>query len=355
MKMTRLWWLVVILAVVSVFPVAAQDTGRILVDSGLFDVGSVDIYVDDELILAEQSQMGGAARLDLAAGSHTMTVTLPGEALESPLLGPTDFTVEAGRLYLVAPFCSVEDECARILTLDLGDISQDEASTPPHFIIFNLIDGAPAIDFITADETKLASGIAAGDSATVDAPDLFADSFVIRETDSGEELTGLDRPEELPDILTGPNILYLYAAFGDYSDKEGIAWFAIPLYYKDLTETDGGAISVGDSQTVDLAAGQRAGYTLTLDAPATVDVMLENSLPENDAYLRIYDSDGELIEENDEIDFEDDDFSAGIEGLALEAGTYTIEAASYLDTSPGSYTLSVAESAATPEATGEAS
>ena len=81
---------------------------------------------------------------------------------------------------------------------------------------------------------------------------------------------------------------------------------------------------------------------MTLDKPAVLDIV-QSSEEELDASLRIYDSAGNMLYENDELSLTDPEgfWDAGWNGLALEAGTYILEAATFIDTVVGTFTLSV--------------
>lgn len=100
---------------------------------------------------------------------------------------------------------------------------------------------------------------------------------------------------------------------------------------------DGGEIAVGDTIEGELSSGLRIAYTLELEADEEINIYL-NGIDGVDTYLRIYDEDGELIEEND--DFEE--LNSGLEGFSLdEDGTVTVEVASFGDSEDGEFELIV--------------
>lgn len=98
---------------------------------------------------------------------------------------------------------------------------------------------------------------------------------------------------------------------------------------------DGGEIAVGDTLEGDFSAGSRTAYTLDLSADEAVNIYL-NGVDGVDTYLRIYDADGELIDEND--DFEE--LNSGLEGFSIdEDGTITVEVATFGDSEDGEFEL----------------
>ena len=84
-------------------------------------------------------------------------------------------------------------------------------------------------------------------------------------------------------------------------------------------------------------------YTFTLDAAADVTVRLNSdSDPKVDTFLYLLDGHGEswsIREKNDDIDSNNRD--SRIEGLALDAGSYTIEATTFYAARTGDFTLVV--------------
>lgn len=102
-------------------------------------------------------------------------------------------------------------------------------------------------------------------------------------------------------------------------------------------------IAVGGCVTEMLeTVGDSAWFRIELRKDQTISVSLEGSgaTPVGDTYLRLYDSNGTLIAEND-------DGGTGLNSLlrftANSAGTYYIEADSWNGGSLGEYTLAVTE------------
>lgn len=121
-------------------------------------------------------------------------------------------------------------------------------------------------------------------------------------------------------------------------------------------------ISVGDTVAASIEAGNRASYELTLADGETVNIFL-NGVDGLDTYLRVYDAEGTLIAENDDLN----GVSSGLEGFSVDGGgVVTVEVGTFGDESAGDYELVIEEATmeeateepageATEEATGEAS
>ncbi len=127
-------------------------------------------------------------------------------------------------------------------------------------------------------------------------------------------------------------------AEGDVLLDAAVAWLdeasAPPI-------TDAGPIAVGDTVSGELAVGERAFYTLTPEADATINIALGDESGTFDTVVRLYDAAGEVLAEND-------DSSAGntynslLEAVEVVAGeTYYVEVATYGDAGEGAYDLSI--------------
>ncbi len=96
-------------------------------------------------------------------------------------------------------------------------------------------------------------------------------------------------------------------------------------------------ITVGQTVTATLARGQRNLHTFTAAAGDIITIDMEASF---DTYLRLLDSTGRMIAEND--DRGDGTFNSRILSFSIPAaGTYTISAGSFGDASSGEYTLTL--------------
>lgn len=110
----------------------------------------------------------------------------------------------------------------------------------------------------------------------------------------------------------------------------------------EVVVSEGGSIAPGDSVTGSIAVGERVAWTLTVEADATLDIRLGDPDGALDTYLRVYDAEGTLIAESDDIEL-GVQINSLVEGLQVAAGEgIIIEAGTYGDGSEGEYTLSVA-------------
>ena len=83
--------------------------------------------------------------------------------------------------------------------------------------------------------------------------------------------------------------------------------------------TDGGEIAVGDSVTGEFVPGGRVQYTLTAAPGETVAIALGDEAGALDTYLRVYDADGNLVAENDDI-VPGEQINSALEGLVVPDG-----------------------------------
>jgi C-terminal processing protease CtpA/Prc len=111
----------------------------------------------------------------------------------------------------------------------------------------------------------------------------------------------------------------------------------------DVTYTDGGEIALGDSLDGTIAVAERVQYTFTLEEDTTVDIVLSDESGALDTYLRIYDTDGNLLIENDDAE-SGGTVNSSLTELEIPGGfTLIIEVATYDDASEGDYNLSITE------------
>jgi carboxyl-terminal processing protease len=125
--------------------------------------------------------------------------------------------------------------------------------------------------------------------------------------------------------------------------------------------TDAGEIRVGDVVTGELVERGRVSYTLTFESDATINILLTDDTGDLDTYLRLYDTDGNLLIDNDDAEAGSgvDAPNSALVGLEVPGGfTVVVEVATYEDSGAGAYTLAVTEvgaaEASASEATAEA-
>lgn len=307
------------------------------------DAPELEIYIDDQLYTAPDGSTavppGGVSTFEaFVPGTYTVALSPVGSGVEAAVVGPEALTLEAGHAYTVAVVGQYADDNLRFLLIDETAAFPDVASISSRILVNNL-KGAPNLDMLVNGETII-SDLTYGEAATAEQPIGIADSILF--TAAGE-------PENV--IFTGTmphfrgGVTYLLALAGSYPGEVFTDFFPVPavVYMGEISTSDGGAIAPGDEVTGELAApGERAAYTLDLAQDATVNIALAGQVDSPlDAYVRLYDADGNLLAENDELDFEDDVADAGLVAQELPAGTYTLEVASWGDAFPGPYTLSV--------------
>jgi C-terminal processing protease CtpA/Prc len=111
----------------------------------------------------------------------------------------------------------------------------------------------------------------------------------------------------------------------------------------DLVITDAGAITVSDSVSGDIEAGERVRYTLIAEEDTTVNITLGDEEGALDTYLRVYDADENLLTENDDIEL-GVQINSVVEAFPVASGEpVIIEVGTYADASGGTYTLTVLE------------
>jgi hypothetical protein len=104
---------------------------------------------------------------------------------------------------------------------------------------------------------------------------------------------------------------------------------------------DGGEIAIGDSVTGDLAPNSRVQYTLELAEGDNVSIFLTDETGQFDTYLRLYDADGNLLAENDDIEPGVTVNSSLEELIAPEDMSLIVEVATFEDSGEGAYTLEI--------------
>jgi predicted dienelactone hydrolase len=149
---------------------------------------------------------------------------------------------------------------------------------------------------------------------------------------------------------------------GDYAKSlDNVVWgideaaVIDPQYFEEITFIDSGTVAVGDTVAGEIAdMGTRMGYALSLDADTFLNLYANATGPRTndrsgarfDPVLYVLDGQGDVLFWNDEVTH-DDDFQgiwdAGLDGIELTAGSYTIVVGGFHATGP--YELVVASAA----------
>ncbi len=104
---------------------------------------------------------------------------------------------------------------------------------------------------------------------------------------------------------------------------------------------DGGPIAIGESVDGDMVPGARVLYTLEVKEGDVINILLGDEAGELDTVLRLYDSEGNLVLENDDVEGGDTPNSA-MTDLEIPADlTLLVEVATFDDALEGAYTLTV--------------
>jgi C-terminal processing protease CtpA/Prc len=104
-----------------------------------------------------------------------------------------------------------------------------------------------------------------------------------------------------------------------------------------------GDVMVGDVVTGFIEVGERRQYTLTVKNDVTIDIALGGDGVVVDTFLRLYDQEGFLIAENDDVVL-GRELNSALSGIQLAAGdVIIIEVGTYADSDTGPYVLEVVE------------
>jgi hypothetical protein len=346
-------------------PIAAQDdTTRVRMGFFAFDPNQYDLYINGEIApewgsgFAHNEWMNGpipdweyinccsaTPYFDLAAGTYSVAFTPAGQPMSEAVLGPLDLTFEGGHTYDLAVVGTAEDGSLTILPIDeTVAFAGVDPATSLRIILVNNIPGLPSV-YLAGD---LQTTLDFADYLTTTVP---ADTGVLYDvyTDDTETTPVLtvDFPAQPAPIVEFHGMVGPLPGSADMRDRFSFN-HATPV---ELTRVDQGPVVVGEPITGELSAPmQRNRYTLTLDAPAVLNITARGLTDAQgqmslDPALFLYDAAGNLLFWNDE-DTQSDDwiegiYDAGIDALALEAGTYFVDVASFTDLLTGPYELMV--------------
>jgi C-terminal processing protease CtpA/Prc len=156
------------------------------------------------------------------------------------------------------------------------------------------------------------------------------------------EGTGVVPDVDVPVLVGQTGDPVLDAAVSDLSAQLGLA----PLEEVAVTVTEGGEVAAGEAVTVEVVQGERVAYTYTPESDETVDITLAGAGGEVvDTLVRVYDAEGAIIGENDDVELGVQVDSA-IEGLELTGGeTIIIEVGTYEDSGAGELELLISPAA----------
>ncbi len=350
--MIKKWSFLIVMAVLCLIvatPAAAQETSHVRFVHYVFNGPQVNVFVDEKVFTGEDAKPYGLNAfelsrpyMDLSADTpHTFAVVEAGKALDKALFKAQEFTLKSGHNYALVIMGNVVAKDLHFMLLD--ETAALEANDPKvsavSFVINNLY-GLPAVDLYFAGK-PMVENLAYGDYFVGLDPTEGVGSKFTAHNDPKTVLFQLD------DAIPGP--AQTIAFFGLAGNYPGTLWedYTIPYagnYIGEPVVRDGGSIKVGDVIKVSLQeAGLRYDYKLVLDKDMVLDISLKGGGVDSgsDSYLRIFDAQGKIIAENDDLDRQKLGTDAGLIGFKLPKGSYVIEAATPFDTFLGDYTLSV--------------
>lgn len=267
---------------------------------------------------------------ELTDEMFTLSFIIADDPQENALFDPVEITPEPGRRYTFVVFGSAQDGTLTISLLDetflLQGIDLENSSA---IIVLHTIEGAPPVDVLRNDE-RIITGLAYNNATAIATVPGDVSDLTVTATDDEDTVV-----LRFPGATAPPRFSFtLLALAGRYPGELVTDYYVTnpSAYIGPVTEINAGMIALGDSISGELDEGQRDNYTLTLDAPGIVDITMQaTGTGFIDPYLRVFTADGTLIALNDELAFDDTDLNAGIIGLELDAGIYTIQAASSED------------------------
>ena len=288
-----------------------------------------------------------------SSGVHSFAFVPKGESLDAAILSPQEVDFTDGHVYALAVIGEIANHTLKLLQIDESEaFAESDPRTDFVFTLVHDIQGAPPLDF-RVNNLIVAKDLGFGEFATYSLP-TNNQSANVEIITTGDQRTWLFSFP--PDLVAGISAFEVLTGTYPGTAGEDYYWVTTWGYPGDQTYTDGGAIAVGDSISgVITETGNRVRYTLTLDSDSSLNLLVNaTGLSTNvlsggrfDPVLYIYDAHGHLLFWNNEIAISDEvvgDGDAGVEGIALSAGDYTVEVGGYYDFIAGPYKL-VVESA----------
>jgi C-terminal processing protease CtpA/Prc len=216
--------------------------------------------------------------------------------------------------------------------IDAGEIGYDEEDT-------GFIEAGQRIRYtftIEADADPVGIYIVADMDTYLRVYDETGESILVENDDfagtvnSGFPGVALDRDLAL---------IIEVATFDDAESGEYTLIVTTGSHPFDITINDEGDIAVGDIVEGEIEVGERNSYTLELEADEAVNISVAGS-DDLDTYLRVYDAEGDLIAENDDVN--EDEHGSTLEDFSVdEDSTVTIIVGTFEDNSAGEYELEV--------------
>ncbi len=363
---TRSWahfalLVMLILLVLSVGKALAQDEQeptRVRIGYFAFDPKGYDTYVDGEVFPFATSivQMGWSVScfsircstaspfFEFSSGNHSFAVAPKDKGLEARILGPIEFTLEAGHAYSLPIVGAIEANNLDLLIIDEAQLLAG-ADPKTTFVgtLVNNIAGISAIEMKLAGNTEV---IRYGRFFSKPSKPGSNVHFTVS-TMSGDQNRSLFVMDSVPLPARVTDMGAMYGSYPGTYDKDYFYTANWGTTGKN-TILDGGAIAVGDEVAGEIAAiTRRVRYTLTLPKDMVVHITVTGAGPKNkdtillgvttfEPAVYVFDAGGKLLVWNDIISS-----VAKLEGLSLKAGTYRIEVGGSFDLVSGPFKLVV--------------
>jgi hypothetical protein len=292
--------------------------------------------------------------LNFPSGVHDFAFVPKGAGLDAAIVSPQKVALEAGHRYSLAVTGQIEDKSLNLLVIDETQAFAEADPTADFMVTYvHDIRGAPPVRCGAMMHT-VAENLGYGQ---------FATGWWLGQNQTQYIVIG-SLINFGPTVPLPSGISAFEAFIGSYPGTWGNDYSYVSnwWYVGEITVIDGGTVAVGDTIDGEIAeVANRVKYTLTLDTDASLNLYAKATGPRTDVedgttfdpILYVYDSQGRSLFWNDEITYKDDSpadttigiSDAGLEGIALGAGVYTIEVGGYVDYVSGPYKLMV-ESAA---------
>jgi C-terminal processing protease CtpA/Prc len=242
---------------------------------------------------------------------------------EETLFYDGDVVLDAALDYLSAPQNVAVLDAG---TIDIGETVEGEIQRGVRYRYILDVPDDVTLDFIITDE--------AGTTLRI---------YVNNETEP--RITS--NQNDLLDIPVGGGLRLVFEIGGINDITEGAYTLTVresgAAEAVDVTTVDAGDVAVGDTIFGDLEPGTRLRYTLAPEADGVIAISLSDASGELDTYLRLYDADGNLIAENDDIET-GVLVNSELLGVAVTVGeALIIEVGGFNDAAAGEFTLKVRE------------
>ena len=292
--------------------------------------------------------------LNIPSGTHEFTFVPKGANLDEAILGPQGVVLEAGHRYELAVVGELEDNSLKLLVIDeTVEFAEADPSADQMVLLLHDIKGAPPIRH-ELDFQATVEDLAYGQFATY--------SFAGENQAAYWRVRTSEVPRmELMFFTTVPlpgGISEFGGLIGSYPGQWGDDFSVVTnwWYVEETTVLDGGMVAVGDDIAGEIPKiGTRVKYILTLDVDTALNIYAKATGPRTDdasgmkfdPVLYIYDAEDNTLFWNDEYSIShlsldaEGIWDAGLEGVEVAAGNYSIEVGGGGDFNAGPYTLIV--------------